>query len=130
MDVIPVPDTCISCMKWKAQNKKDSKVASNQAKYPGERLHIDARGPLPLPMSRKEQWLKIRDEYSGYSWDYFMSEKSSTTAIPMFPSYIPCNYDFSGFSRFMSEYLICMRAMVHCVANHVTFEGSWFVLVL
>jgi transposase InsO family protein len=32
-------------------------------------------------MGRKEYWLKIRGEYSGYSWDYFMSEKSSTTAI-------------------------------------------------
>jgi transposase InsO family protein len=68
-------------MKWKAQNKRVSKVASNPAKYPGERLHIDASGPLLLPMGRKEYWLKIRDEYSGYSWDYFMSEKSSTTAI-------------------------------------------------
>jgi hypothetical protein len=32
-------------------------------------------------MGRKEYWLKIRDEFSGYSWDYFMSEKSSTTAV-------------------------------------------------
>jgi hypothetical protein len=72
---------CISCMKWKAQNKKVSKVAANRANYPGERLHIDASGPLPLPMGRKEYGLKIRDEYSGYSWDYFMSEKSSTTTI-------------------------------------------------
>jgi hypothetical protein len=70
---------CVSCMKWKAQNKRFNKVASNTAKYPGERLHIDASGTLPLPMGRKEYWLKIRDEYS--SWDYFMSEKSSTTAI-------------------------------------------------
>jgi hypothetical protein len=72
---------CISCMKCKAQKKRVSKTASNPAKYPGERLHIDASGPLPLPMGRKEFWLKIRNEYSGYSWDYIMSEKSSTTAI-------------------------------------------------
>jgi hypothetical protein len=32
-------------------------------------------------MGRKEYWLKIRDEFSGYSWDYVMSEKSSTTTI-------------------------------------------------
>jgi hypothetical protein len=72
---------CISCMKWKAHNKRVSKVATNTAKYPGERIHIDASGPLPLPMGRKEYWLKIRDEYSGFFWDYFMSEKSSTTTI-------------------------------------------------
>jgi hypothetical protein len=42
-------ENCISCMKWKAQNKKVSKVAPNPAKYPGEQLHIDASGPLPLP---------------------------------------------------------------------------------
>jgi hypothetical protein len=46
-------ENCISCMKWKTQNKKVSKVAANPAKYPGERLHIDASGPLPLPMGRK-----------------------------------------------------------------------------
>jgi hypothetical protein len=56
-------------------------VAANPAIYPGKRVHIDASGLLPLPMGRKEYWLKIRDEYSGYSWDYFMSEKSSTTAM-------------------------------------------------
>jgi transposase InsO family protein len=32
-------------------------------------------------MGKKEYWLKIRDEFSGYSWDYFMTEKSSTTTI-------------------------------------------------
>jgi transposase InsO family protein len=68
-------------MKWKAQNKRVNKVASNPEKYPEERLHSNASGPLPLPMGRKEYWLKTRDEYSGYSWDYFMSEKSSTIAI-------------------------------------------------
>jgi hypothetical protein len=30
-------------------------------------------------MGRKEYWLKFR--FSGYSWDYFMSEKSSSTEI-------------------------------------------------
>jgi hypothetical protein len=50
------------CMKWKAQNKRVNKVASNPANYPGERIHIDASAPLPLPMGRKEYWLKIRDE--------------------------------------------------------------------
>jgi hypothetical protein len=39
----------------------------NPAKYAGERLHIDASGPLPLPMGRKEFWWKIKDEFSGYS---------------------------------------------------------------
>jgi hypothetical protein len=44
-------------------------------------MHIDASGPLPLPMGRKEYWLKIKDEYSGYSWDYFMSNNSTTKMI-------------------------------------------------
>jgi hypothetical protein len=67
---------CFSCMKWKGQNKAVSTVATNPAKYQGKRLHIDASGPLLLPMGRKEYWLKIRDEFSGYSWDSFMAEKS------------------------------------------------------
>jgi hypothetical protein len=45
---------CTSCMKWKAQNTPVNKVAVNPAKYPGEHLHIDASGPLPLPMGREE----------------------------------------------------------------------------
>jgi hypothetical protein len=32
-------------------------------------------------MGRKEYWLKIRDEYSGYSWAYFMLDKSATAMI-------------------------------------------------
>jgi hypothetical protein len=28
-------ENCISCMKWKAQNNRVSKVATNPAKYPG-----------------------------------------------------------------------------------------------
>jgi hypothetical protein len=68
-------------MKWNAQNTTVNKVAVNPAKYRGEHLHIDASGPLLLPMGKNEYWLKVRDEFSGYSGDYFMSEKSSTTAI-------------------------------------------------
>jgi hypothetical protein len=37
--------SCISCMKWKAQNKRVSKVGSNPGKYPGELLNTDASGP-------------------------------------------------------------------------------------
>jgi hypothetical protein len=47
-----------------AQNNAVNKFAVNAAKYPGEHLHIDASGPLLLPMGRKEHWLKIRDEFS------------------------------------------------------------------
>jgi transposase InsO family protein len=68
-------------MKWKGGNKRVSKVDVNPPEYPGERLHVDASGPLPLPQGRQKYWLKIKDGYSGYSWDYFMANKSSTTAI-------------------------------------------------
>jgi hypothetical protein len=53
-----------------------SKVDVNPAEYPGERLHVDASGKLPLPQGRQEYWLKMKDAYSGYSWDYFMANKS------------------------------------------------------
>jgi hypothetical protein len=68
-------------MKWKGGNKRVSKVDVNPAEFPGERLHVDASGLLPLPQRRQEYWLKIKDAYSGYSWDFFMANKSSTTAI-------------------------------------------------
>jgi hypothetical protein len=64
------------------RHKRVSKVDVNPPEYPGERLHVDASsGPLPLPQGRQEYWLNIKDAYSGYSWDYFMDNKSSTTAI-------------------------------------------------
>jgi hypothetical protein len=44
---------CVSCMKMKGQNEAVSKVATNPDKYPGQRLHTDASGPLALPMGRK-----------------------------------------------------------------------------
>jgi hypothetical protein len=51
---------CISCMKWKRQNKAVSKVATNLATYPGQRLHIDASGPLSTTNGKKgilvENW--------------------------------------------------------------------------
>jgi hypothetical protein len=59
----------VEICQWKAQNKPVNKEAINPATYAGEILHIDASGPLPLPMGRKEFWLKIKDEFSGYSWD-------------------------------------------------------------
>jgi hypothetical protein len=34
-------------------------------------LHTDASGQIPVSMGRKEFWLKIRDEVTGYSWDFF-----------------------------------------------------------
>jgi transposase InsO family protein len=72
---------CISCEKWKGGNKKVSKIDVKPAEYPGERLHANASGPLPLPQGRQEYWLKIKDAYGGCSWDYFMANQSSTTAI-------------------------------------------------
>jgi hypothetical protein len=70
-------------MKWKAQNKLVNKVATNPAKYPGASLHIDASGPLPLPMGRKEYGLKIRDEFSGYYVRKVIKNSNSKKAITM-----------------------------------------------
>jgi transposase InsO family protein len=71
----------ISKLRQLYKNEAVSKVAVNPAKYPGDHWHTNASGQIPVSLGRKEYWLKIRDEFSGYSWDYFMSEKSSTTAI-------------------------------------------------
>jgi hypothetical protein len=68
-------------MKWKGGNKRVSKVDVNPPEYPGERLHVDASGPLPLPQGGQEDRIKIKDAYNGYTWDYFMANKYSTMAI-------------------------------------------------
>jgi hypothetical protein len=68
-------------MKWKGGNKRFSKVDVNPPEYPGERLHVDASGPLPLPQGGQEDRIKFKDADNGYTWDYFMANKYSTMAI-------------------------------------------------
>jgi hypothetical protein len=54
-------------MKWKSGNNRVNKIDYNPPEYPGERLHVDASGPLQLPQGRQEYWLKIKGAYIGYS---------------------------------------------------------------
>jgi len=72
---------CPSCMIWKAKNKAVNKEAINRATDPGERLHLDLTGPMGIPGNKTEYWVKIRDEYSGYSWNEFIPDKASTPLV-------------------------------------------------
>jgi hypothetical protein len=36
---------------------------------------MDLSVPEPSHMGRSEYWLKTKDTYIGYSWNYFMYEK-------------------------------------------------------
>jgi hypothetical protein len=41
---------------------------------------MDLSETLPLRRGRSEYWVKIKDEFTGYSWDYFIYEKSTASA--------------------------------------------------
>jgi transposase InsO family protein len=42
---------------------------------PGERLYIDTSGPLPKTLGGNNYWVKIKDQYSGMSWNSFVKQK-------------------------------------------------------
>jgi hypothetical protein len=66
---------CHSCMIYKAKRKSVIKFADLIVTKPGERLYIDTSGPLPKTLGGNNYWVKIKDQYSGMSWNSFVKQK-------------------------------------------------------
>jgi hypothetical protein len=66
---------CHSCMIYKAQQKLVNKFTDIIVTKPGERLYIDTSGPLPNYLGGNNYWVKIKDQYSGMSWNIFVKQK-------------------------------------------------------
>ncbi len=71
---------CHACMMYKAQQKSVNKITTMMVTKPGERLHIDTSGPFPTTLGGNKYWIKIKDQYSGMSWNTFVKERSSVTS--------------------------------------------------
>ncbi|KAM0017117.1 putative RNA-directed DNA polymerase [Helianthus debilis subsp. tardiflorus] len=75
-------EKCIACAKGKAHRKphKTKPVPSTKAIL--ELLHMDLFGPVNVLSIRKKAYcLVIVDDYSRYTWVYFLSHKNETAAL-------------------------------------------------
>ncbi|KAD4586293.1 hypothetical protein E3N88_23894 [Mikania micrantha] len=72
-------DICVSCKKGK-QSKQPHKLKKfHSINVPLEILHMDLFGPVNRKSIAGDQYcLVITDEYSRYSWVFFLKEKSET----------------------------------------------------
>ncbi|KAF5822614.1 putative RNA-directed DNA polymerase [Helianthus annuus] len=75
-------EKCVACAKGKAHRKphKSKPVPSTKAVL--ELLHMDLFGPVNvLSIGKKAYCLVIVDDYSRYTWVYFLSHKNETAAL-------------------------------------------------
>ena len=67
---------CEACMKSKARAKAVKKTTETKATKIGERLFLDTSGPFAPSMRGSKYWGKICDQFSGKTWDRFLTSKS------------------------------------------------------
>ena len=67
---------CEACMKAKAKAKAVKKTTEHKATKIGERLYLDTSGPFAPSMRGSRYWGKICDQFSGKTWDRFLTNKS------------------------------------------------------
>jgi transposase InsO family protein len=74
-----LPDFCVPCKKGKQIKKSHKSKSQHSIKLPFELLHMDLFGPINV-QSIAGDWycLVVTDEYSRYSWVFFLKEKSET----------------------------------------------------
>ena len=70
---------CEDCALGKAKQRAVSKKAVPRLQILGERLFFDVSSPSTLTFGGKCHWLLVIDNYSTYSWSFFLREKSNLT---------------------------------------------------
>ena len=72
---------CHACMLFKAKRRAVAKLTLIVATRPGERIHIDTSGPFPSTLGGHQYWVKIKDQFSGMSWNSFVKQKSEVSNV-------------------------------------------------
>ena len=67
---------CEACMKAKARAKPVKKSTNKIASRVGERVFLDTSGPFAPSIRGSRYWGKICDQFSGKTWDRFLTNKS------------------------------------------------------
>jgi hypothetical protein len=75
-------DRCVPCLKGKQQKKPHKLKTQNSIAAPFELLHMDLFGPVNV-RSRGGMYycLVVTDDYSRFSWVFFLATKDETTEI-------------------------------------------------
>ena len=68
--------SCAGCGLVKARSKATVKTTQIKATKRGERIFIDATGPLPKTRGGMKYWFAAVDDYTDKTWVYFAKKKS------------------------------------------------------
>ncbi|KAI3797394.1 hypothetical protein L1987_32650 [Smallanthus sonchifolius] len=75
-------DHCIACLKGKQHKSSHRPKTLNSNDIPLQLLHMDLFGPTNvMSMGKKSYCLVITDDYTRFSWVYFLRTKDETTEI-------------------------------------------------
>ncbi|KAI3706163.1 hypothetical protein L1987_76421 [Smallanthus sonchifolius] len=75
-------DHCIACLKGKQHKSSHKPKTLNTNDTPLKLLHMDLFGPKNImSMGKKSNCLVITDDYTRFSWVYFLRTKDETTEI-------------------------------------------------
>ena len=80
-------NACSVCIRTK-QQRKFARVPVQRASEPFELVHSDMCGPISIPShSGARYFILYIDDYSRYTWVYFLADKSSNTVIAKFQEF-------------------------------------------
>ncbi|KAI3798902.1 hypothetical protein L1987_34186 [Smallanthus sonchifolius] len=75
-------EKCIPCAKGKQHKRPHKPKLFNLIEYVHQLLHMDLFGPVSVMSLRKKSYcLVITDDYSRFSWVFFLGKKSETADI-------------------------------------------------
>ncbi|KAK1399686.1 hypothetical protein POM88_009549 [Heracleum sosnowskyi] len=82
--ILNLDGLCDSCQKAKQRKSSFKSKSESSVVEPYHLLHVDLFGPVNvMSMGRKKYALVIVDEYTRYTWVYFLSKKDETAQILM-----------------------------------------------
>nr|GFB19884.1 putative ribonuclease H-like domain-containing protein [Tanacetum cinerariifolium] len=80
--VFPNDNSCVACKKGKQHRASCKSKTVSSVDQPLFRLHMDLFGPTCVKsLSKKSYCLVITDDYSRFSWIFFLASKDETTHV-------------------------------------------------
>nr|GEX77688.1 putative ribonuclease H-like domain-containing protein [Tanacetum cinerariifolium] len=74
--------TCVACKKGKQHKTSYKSKPVNSVSQPLQRLHMDLFGPTCVKsLNKKSYCLVVTDDYSRFSWVFFLATKDETSTI-------------------------------------------------
>ena len=76
------PETCVACQKGKQHRVSFKSKAVNTITKPLHLLHMDLFGPVYVhSLNRKQYCLVVTDDFSRFTWVFFLASKDETAKI-------------------------------------------------